>query len=428
MVCILATAHGAFAQNTRAGLSAVDVFAAAEDAKAAGRPDDALILFDALARDPDAEIRAEALFRKGMLLADRQQFRQAAVAFRALLDEKPAATRVRLELARVLAAMGDESGARRALRQAQAAGLPPEVALVVDQFAGALRSNQAIGGSLEIALAPDSNINRATAARTLDTIIAPLTLSQDARAQSGIGLKASGQGFVRIALRPSLAVVPRVSVGGSLYRAGQFDDVYASAQLGLEVRMGGDRVTPSIGPTWRWYGGKVYARTTGASLDWTHPVDRRTQVIVTVSAGQSHYLTNPLQDGALYNVGATLERAVGARSGFGGALSVARQSAADPGYSTTSENLTLFGWRELGGTTLVVSGGVRRLDGDERLFLFTDRRRERLSQLSTTATLRQLKIWGFAPLVRMAWEQNRSTVGIYAYHRLSVDLGVARAF
>jgi hypothetical protein len=35
---------------------------------------------------------------------------------------------------------------------------------------------------------------------------------------------------------------------------------------------------------------------------------------------------------------------------------------------------------------------------------------------------------GFAPLVRIAWEQNRSTVGIYAYHRLSVDLGVARAF
>jgi tetratricopeptide (TPR) repeat protein len=425
---VFTTALPACAQGTRAGLSAVDVFTAADQAKTAGRSQDALTLYEALTHDPDGEVRAEARFREGMLLAELKQFRQAAVAFRALLDEKPGATRVRLELARVLAAMGDESDARRVLRQAQAAGLPPEVALVVDQFALALRSTERVGGSLEIALAPDSNINRATTARTLDTIIAPLTLSQDARAQSGLGLKLSAQGFVRVPLKPSLAVVPRVSAGGSLYGKGEFDDLFASTQVGLEWRGVRDRVTPSIGPTWRWYGGKLYARTMGASLDWTHPVGRRTQVTATVSGSQSSYVTNALQDGALLNVGATVERALDAKSGIGGSLSATRQAADDPGYSTLSEGLTVFGWRELGRTTLVASGGIRRLDGDERLFLFPDRRREWLSQLSATATFRRLTIVGFAPLVRAAWEQNHSTVGIYTYRRLSVDVGIARAF
>src|SRR5581483_8677364 len=191
-------------QQTITGLSAVQLFDAAERAKQAGRTADALALYEALTRDPDPEIRAEARFRRGMLLADLHRYREAAESFRALLDEKPNAARVRLELARVLALMGDVSGARRSIRQAQAAGLPPDVALVVNQYANALRSPKLLGGSFGLALAPDTNINRATASRTLDTIIAPLTLSSDARAHSGIGLELGGQAYARIPLNRHL--------------------------------------------------------------------------------------------------------------------------------------------------------------------------------------------------------------------------------
>jgi tetratricopeptide (TPR) repeat protein len=406
----------------------VDVFAAADEAKAAHRADDALALYDALTHDPDAEIRAEARFRKGMLLAETKQYADAAVAFRALLDEKPNTPRVRLELARVLALMGDEKGARRSLRQAQAAGLPPDVALIVDQFANALRSTRRIGGSFEIALAPDSNVNRATAARTLDTIIAPLTLSDDARAQSGLGLKLSGQGYARIPLAPSIALLPRVSARGNLYRASAFDDISASALVGLEWRGKRDRITPSVGPTWRWYGGSPYARTTAATIDWIHVAGRRTQISGSVSASRSRYSANTLQDGALYDAGLSVERAIGARGGAGASVSATRQTARDPGYATMSEGVTLFGWRDAGKVTLFASGGIRRLDGDARLFLFTDRRREWLYQLSANATLRRLTLWGFAPLIRAGWERNRSTVGLYDYKRVSADIGITRAF
>ncbi|KAK0350275.1 hypothetical protein LTR94_029687, partial [Friedmanniomyces endolithicus] len=110
--------------------------------------------------------------------------------FRALLDEKPEVLAARLELARMLAAIGREQEARRELRQAQASGVPDEAAAMVDRFARALRSQKRLGGVFEIAVAPDSNINRATEARILDTVIAPLTLSDDARARSGAGLRA----------------------------------------------------------------------------------------------------------------------------------------------------------------------------------------------------------------------------------------------
>src|SRR5262249_27138482 len=145
----------------------------------ASRFADAERIYRALARDPDPDLRAEARFRLGMMLATQHRYRAAAIAFRTLLDEKPGANRVRLELARVLALMGDDDAARRQLRQAQSMGLPPDVAVTVGRFANALRTSRPVGGSIELSLVPDSNINRATKAATVDTVIAPLTLDRD---------------------------------------------------------------------------------------------------------------------------------------------------------------------------------------------------------------------------------------------------------
>lgn len=409
-------------------LSAIDLFALADRARAAGHPDQALTLYDALTHDGDAEVRAEARFRKGQLLAEQRRYAEAAATFRALLDEKPEASRVRLELARVLASMGDEGGARRAVRQAQAAGLPDDVAPLVDQFARALRSARPFGGSVQLALAPDTNVNRATQARTLDTVIAPLTLSRDARARSGLGVRLGGQGYARLPLSSNLSLLPRAAMLGSFYGRSGFNDVSASALLGLEWRHGGDRWSPSGGVTQRWYGGAPYARTATAALDWLHPLGRRAQLIVHGGAAASDYRVNDLQDGGLFDASIGYEQATSPRAGFGATLSGYRQTARDPGYATIAGGLTLSAWQELGKTTLFVNTAVSRLEGDQRLFLFPERRREWLVTSSAGASLRQLAFRDFAPLVRLTLERNSSSVGLYRYRRLAAEVGLTRAF
>lgn len=422
------TSSADVAQSRVDNLSAVDLFALADRARAAGHSDQALVLYDALARDANADVRAEARFRKGLLLADERRLAEAAATFRALLDEKPGAARVRLELARVLAQLGDESGARRALRQAQASGLPDDVAVLVGQFARALRSAQPFGGSVQVALAPDTNVNRATQARTLDTVIAPLTLSRDARARSGLGVRLAGQGFARVPLSSNLSLLPRAAVLGSLYRDSRFNDVSASALLGLEWRHGGDRWSPSGGVTQRWYGGAPYARTANAALDWLHPLGRRAQLVVHGGAAASDYRLNDLQDGGLFDVSLGYEQATSPRAGFGATLSGYRQTARDPGYATVSGGLSLSAWQELVKTTVFVNTGLSRLEGDERLFLFPNRRREWLVTSSAGATFRQLAVHNFAPLLRLTLERNISTVGLYSYRRIAAEVGLSRAF
>ncbi|MCW2364528.1 MULTISPECIES: surface lipoprotein assembly modifier [Sphingobium] len=410
------------------GLNAAQLFDLADQARVAGRLEDAETIYRALARDPDLKVRSEARFRLGMMLDEQGRQTDAALAFRAILDEEPGATRVRLELARVLAAMGDESRARQQLRQAQANGLPPDVQQVVDRFAAALRSNRRFGGNFELAMAPDSNINRATDAKELDTVIAPLTLDEDAREQSGIGLRLSGQVYARVGLGQGLTLVPRLSGDGTFYRASQFNDLSGSALLGLEWQRGRSRLMPSAGVTWRTYGGKAYARTETADLRWTQRIGRRAQSDVGFSYGQSHYNRNALQDGALYNLSAGIERALSARSGVGIQLSGTRQTARDPGYATASGGATLLGWRDMGRTTLFANATVRRLEADARLALFPERRKEWFLRGSVGATFRQIEVAGFSPVVRLAYERNISTVGIYDYRRTTVDLGITRAF
>jgi tetratricopeptide (TPR) repeat protein len=410
-------------------LSAAQLFDIADQARAAGRDPDAEAIYKALAQDPTVTVRSEARFRLGMMYADQKHYTDAALAFRAILDEQPEAARVRLELARVLTARGDEGGARAQLRQAQASGLPPEVALVVDRFQSALRSNKTFGGSFEAALAPDSNINRATDAKTLDTVIAPLTLSQDARQQSGVGAHLTGQVFAKLRLSPQVALVPRLSGDGTFYKHSEFNDLSGSALMGLEWQPGAkDRLMPSAGMTWRTYGGHPYAHTFTADMRWTHGLGRRAQLDTSFSFGSTSYLKNALQDGELYNLGVTLERALSARGGFGISLSGTRQTARDRGYATASGGLTLLAWRDMGKTTLFANTTIRRLEADAQIFPFTDRRKEWFLRAGLGGTFRQIEIAGFSPVVRVAYERNISTVGIYDYHRVNVDFGITRAF
>lgn len=429
MAALIAALPGAVrAQEVVEGIQASQLFALADDRRAAGQAVDAIVLYEALAKDADADIRAEARYRHGLLLADMGRYTEAAVMFRALLDEKPDALVARLELARMLAAMGREKEARRELRQAQASGVPDEAAAMVDHFARALRSEKRIGGVLEVAVAPDSNINRATEARTLDTVIAPLTLSDDARARSGAGFRTMTQVFGRIPVAEGWSILPRGAMQGSVYRQSQFNDVSASALVGVEQRGERNRFSASVGQTWRWFGNEPYAQTSALAVDWVRTMDARSQLVTSYSLSDARYEANSLQDGNIHDLSAGYERALNARSGISVAASVTRQGAVDPGYATWAGGLTLGGWRETRWGTAFVSAGLRRTEGDERLFLFPDKRREWLATGRLGMTFRALAAYGFAPTVRVTLERNDSTVGIYDYHRVAADIGVSRAF
>ena len=147
-----ARAAGEDAPARSATLSAPALFAFADRARDAGDFAAAETAYRALAENPDLELRTEARFRLALMLADRMgKPREAAVELRRILDEKPRAARVRLELARLQARMGELGAAEREFRAVEAATtLPPEVERLVRFYANALSARKPFGGSIEL--------------------------------------------------------------------------------------------------------------------------------------------------------------------------------------------------------------------------------------------------------------------------------------
>lgn len=411
-----------------AAASADQVLAIADAARNAGDLTTAETAYRALFADPSVEVRSETRFRLAMMFVALRRMPEAAVLLRAILDEQPGAQRVRLELAGVLDLMGDEAGARRALREAQAGGLPPDVARFVDRYSAALRAQKPIGASIDIAFAPDSNINRATHSQTLGTVLGDFVLDEDAQQRSGVGLAFRGQGYARMSLSNTANLFGRISGSADIYRQGEFNDFAIAATFGPELRSGADRISLEAGGLWRWYGGQAYSRAATVSLNYTHPLGRKTQLRGTASLAFVDNRLNQLQDGRTYSASLSYERALSSRAGIGFTLSADRQALRDPGYSTWSGQATLFGYREIGPVTLVATIGYGQLKADERLLLFPEARSDRIYRASLGATFRNFRIGSFAPFIRATLERNQSTTEIYDYRKLRTEIGITRAF
>ena len=163
-------------------------------------------------------------------------------------------------------------------------------------------------------------------------------------------------------------------------------------------------------------------------MSWQRPMGKRSQL--RLEGGIAHLTNkrNALQTADDFTLSASFDRAFSARTGGGVQVYGFREATRDPGYSLASGGATAYLFREIGRATFVGTMGYSHLEADERLFLYPRRRIEDRYSASLAMTLRSLRLGSFAPLVRLKWERNRSSIEIYDYRRIAAEFGVTSAF
>ena len=207
---------------------------------------------------------------------------EAADAFRRILANRPGLPRPRLELARVLFErgrcreppehllrhfLGDEcAAAERHFRRVMASEPPPVVVANVNRFLAAIRARKRLSGSFAITVAPDTNINSATAAEKVRIFGFPFTLNEDARPSTGIGLRLRGAGEYQhpLAFRGLGADAARLRIGAAVLRTDyggrRFDETTVSLHAGPRLLYGRGEVSLLATMNRRWYAGRPSAR------------------------------------------------------------------------------------------------------------------------------------------------------------------------
>lgn len=416
----------AIGAQTTVQASAADMLALAERFAGKGEIGKAERILQLLTRDPRAEVRNEARSRLAILYEKLGRDRDAAVLLRAILDEQPDAAAVRIRLALLLQKMGDEEAAHRELRAVRVTDLPPNVARFVDRLAAAAQAHKPLSFQVELALAPDSNINRATRSDTIGTVIGDFEIDEGEK--SGIGVAGRGYAQWRLKLGDHLSLVSRALGDARLYRDSQFDDITAGLSTGPEWQVGTTTLSAEVGASQQWFGNDKFQRSWRLAGTVVQPVDRVSQVRIDVARRWVNDQVNDLRDGSGVSLLARYERALSPRLAIVATGALDRFSAEDAAYSTWSWSAGIAAYREVGRMTWNAGVDYGSLESDERLQLFPHKRDDRLVRLQVGSVFRQFTFAGFAPVARLIYERNKSTVEFYDYRRLRTEFGISRAF
>ena len=405
----------------------------------------------------------------------RRALRDEAVAsYRHILESRPGLAGARLELARVLFERGrctappesllehllgdDCDAAAFHFRRALAGGLPDAIAGVVSRFLAVVQQRKRVSGQLSFAIAPDSNVNAGTSARTFhfrpDHFGSALEfrLRDEDRETSGIGavLSASGQYLHPVKFRPLGSLASRLRLGGSLYRreyGGQrFDDMILAVYTGPQLLFPRARASLLLKADRRWSGVEVepgrwsarpVSRGLGPRLEGVLRLGTRLWLGGGIERIERRHRYSALSDGPRTGLDLDLSFAatpaitLGARGGW------QRSRAQRPDLRSRTRRLGGFIAADLPPVLGVTGFHVAffhdllftRFDEPGYLAITVHAREDRTSITRLAASNDHLELLGFVPALSLVHERRRSNVAeVFDYRRSRAEITMQRRF
>lgn len=421
------------AQTCVARLTPVQALGEVQKLIAAARYAEARPLLVALSGVP--ALRFEYRFLSGLVAQQTNDLATAARFYREILVDDPSQTRVRLELARVMMLQGKRQSADRQFRIAeQDDDLPPEIARTIRAARNVIRSQRAWRLNVDAGIAPDTNINNATSADSINVYLGgqavPLTLNESAKPRSGLGRTGSIDAGLRLPAGGTVMLLDVNGVGTD-YDGTDFDDFALEAAGGPELALSDrTRVRAQVVGAQRLYGGRVATRQAGIKGGYETLLSSTDRLGVQIDARRTFAAFDDGYSGWQVGGYATYEHAVAKAVVASGGLFARRDALREKAYSSTELGLIAGIGGELPyGINLAFSGTASRARYDAPLYFFSlDPRRDWRFSARATLGVRALRIAGLSPSVSATVSRIDSSIDYYAASRVRFRFALARYF
>jgi outer membrane protein len=391
-------------------------------------------LLDALGQVPEMALQQK--FLTGFIAAETGDLKTAESTFRAILQSDPGQTRVRLELARIMMLSGKEGSADYHFRLAQHdKDLPADVANTIHGLRGVLRDQRTWHLNMDVGLAPDSNINSATSAETVNVNFGPfqlpLTLDDQARAQKGVGQTGGLSAGLRLRASENVALLFDADTRIVNYKGKFADDMQAQLAIGPEIRLGdtSSLSVQALGEQ-RWYGGKIASRDYGAKIGFQKVLDEGQRMGISIDGRKTNSDYSDSYSGWAVGGNFTYERVIGKAFIASASLFGRADMLQGPSYSSKSYGLNLGIGGELPlGINAGLSGSISRAIFDAPQYIYSYDRRHDLRLFGRAFVgMRSLQMMGFSPSVEFVFSKVDSNYTLYGAERKRVNFKFSRFF
>ena len=399
----------------------------ARSALAAGNVDHAAFLLEGVEA---GEGNVDDLdFLRGTIAMARGEWQAAIARFRAMLARDPTLLRVRLDLAFAYFQAEEDDAAAYHFNQALAEELPEIVRERALAFLEQIRRRKSWSITGSVAIAPDTNINAATSAQTVNLFGLPATLSGDARETSGLGIVASIGGGYEWRLEPDLRLSTSASLSTRTYAQSEYNEQVLSLRAGPRIFFEQFDLRPELTARGRMLGGDTYSRALGVELSSNWVLAPTWLLSGSLGAERISYTTY-LGEGNIY----------AAQLGLTHALDQATLLRVDWGYRLEDLDEDAESWREVivGASVtrelpegFVVTAGPSfrwRGYGAPKLTLGPDPRGDETVAGHVRVSNRQIDLFGFMPEITVRHEVRDSNLVLHDYERSVAELGLIRTF
>ena len=395
-------------------------------------------------RLPGHHDRMECIFRHAMVAKRQRRYRAAIRLLRHMLARNPKLARVRLELAESYFRIGNDAQAEHHFRYALGNGLPAPVVRRVQAYLAAMRQRKSWSVSLDFSVAPQTNVNRATAERVIVLGGIPWTLNPESRKKSGLRANLSGSFTARPYLAENLRGHIRFSPSLSATTDGEFrisrlnveDLSFASwsltttGELGLVFLADLQEISAGLSAGHTWSEGKSYLWTYGVWLRMQRELGPRTLGHLSLSLDRLDYAaSSSTRDGWEWSASPVIRQQLNAW------LAATLSTSFTWHDVKPKDEAYLSGGAGLGLDAMLphdfsLYTGVKlnrthyRADDD----VFAKRRKD--WKLTATARLTYGKFTAFdlAPYIQYQYERRDSTISFYEYDNHAVNIGFTKRF